>query len=153
MLKEQLQEDLKAAMRAKDEVRLRTVRALRAALMEKEIELRQGGVATLTSDQEMAVVQKQAKQRRDAMEQFRAAAREDLAAKEADELAVIDEYLPKQLVDAELEAIVRAVVAETGATGMKEMGRVMGPAMGRVAGRADGRRVQAAVKTVLEGLG
>lgn len=152
MLKETLQEDLKTAMRARDEVRLRTIRALRAALLEKEIELRQGGEAVLTAEQEMAVVQKQAKQRRDAIDQFRAAGREDLVAKEADELVVVERYLPKQLSDVDLERIVRAVVSETGATGPKEMGRVMGPVMGRVAGQADGRRVQAAVKAVLEGL-
>lgn len=152
MLKESLQEDLKSAMRAKDEVRLRTIRALRAALLEKEIELRQGGEAVLTNEQEMAVVQKQAKQRRDAIDQFRAAGREDLVAKEAAELVVVEEYLPRQLADDALEEIVRSVVRETGAAGPKDMGRVMGPVMGRVAGQADGRRVQAIVKSVLEGL-
>lgn len=151
MLKETLQDDLKNAMRAKDEVRLRTVRALRAALMEREIELRSGGTATLTAEQEMAVVQKQAKQRRDAIDQFRAAGRDDLVRKEEDELGVIEDYLPRQLGDDELEAIVREVVAEVGADSMRDMGKVMGAAMPRVQGRADGKRVQQAVRTILGG--
>lgn len=151
MLKDRLGEDLKAAMRAKDEVRLRTIRSLRAALMEREIELRQGGTASLTEDQELAVVQKQAKQRRDAIEQFDAAGRDDLARREREELAVIESYLPQQLSDDEIRSVVREVVAATGASSMKEMGKVMGPAMERLRGRADGRRVQEAVRALLSG--
>lgn len=151
MLKDRLGEDLKAAMRAKDEVRLRTIRSLRAALMEREIELRQGGTASLTEDQELAVVQKQAKQRRDAIEQFDAAERDDLARREREELAVIESYLPQQLSDDEIRSVVREVVAATGASSMKEMGKVMGPAMERLRGRADGRRVQEAVRALLSG--
>lgn len=151
MLKEQLQEDIKAAMRARDEVRLRTVRSLRAALMEREIELRTGGSATLSADQELAVVQKQAKQRRDAAEQYRAAGRGDLVKKEEDELAIIDEYLPRQMGDEELDALVREVVKETGAESMRDIGKVMGAAMARTQGKADGKRVQAAVRAVLGG--
>ncbi|RMF59367.1 MAG: GatB/YqeY domain-containing protein, partial [Bacteroidetes bacterium] len=87
-LKERLTQDLKDAMRNRDAVRLRTIRSLRAALLEKEIEERSGGEATLTEEQELAVLQKQAKQRRDAIEQYEQAGREDLAEKEREELAV-----------------------------------------------------------------
>ena len=142
MLKERLSEDLKDAMRAKDQVRLRTIRALRAALLEKEIELREGGTATLSSEQETAVLQKQAKQRRDAMEQFEQAGRDDLRQKEAEELTVIDAYLPKQLSDEELRTVIQEVIAATGASSPKDIGRVMGAAMERVRGVAEGRRVQ-----------
>ena len=142
MLKDKLSEDLKDAMRAKDQVRLRTIRSLRAALMEKEIEQRAGGTATLTSDQEMAVVRKQAKQRRDAMEQYAQADRDDLRQKEAEELVVIEEYLPKQLGDDELRKVVQEVIAATGAASPKDMGRVMGAVMERLRGQAEGRRVQ-----------
>ncbi|MEX1055999.1 MAG: GatB/YqeY domain-containing protein [Rhodothermales bacterium] len=142
MLKEKLSADLKDAMRAKDQVRLRTIRSLRAALMEKEIEQREGGIATLTAEQEMGVVQKQAKQRRDSIDQYEKAGRDDLRLKEAEELAVIEEYLPKQLGDDELRKVVQEVIAATGASSPKDIGRVMGAAMERVRGQAEGRRVQ-----------
>ena len=149
MLQAQLMQDLKAAMRAKDQVRLRTIRSLRAALQSKEIELREGGTAELAEQDIMAVLQKQAKQRRDAMAQFEAAGREDLVAKEAEELAVIETYLPKQLDDAALRSAVEAIITETGATSMREMGKVMGPAMQQLRGKADGKRVQAIVRELL----
>lgn len=149
MLKDQLGQDLKEAMRAKDDVRLRTIRSLRAALTEREIELRQGGAAVLTEEQEIAVLQKQAKQRRDAIEQFRAAGRDDLAQREEEEYAVIASYLPQQLDDEAIRKVVEAIVAETGASSMKDIGKVMGPAMQQLRGRADGRRVQEAVRAVL----
>jgi uncharacterized protein YqeY len=151
MLKEKLREELKAAMRAKDEVRLRTIRSLTAALMAREIELRQGGTATLTDEQELAVVQKQAKQRRDSIEQFRAAGRDDLVRHEQEELDVIESYLPRQLGDEEIRSIVQEVIQATGATSMKEMGRVMGPVMERLRGRADGKRIQEVVRSLLSG--
>lgn len=142
MLKEKLAEDLKSAMRAKDAVRLRTIRALRAALMEKEIEQREGGTATLSEKEELAVLQKQAKQRRDAMEQYDEAGRDDLREKEEEELEIIDEYLPRQLSEDEVREIVRDIVASTGAESKADMGKVMGAAMGKLRGRADGRVVQ-----------
>jgi len=151
MLKEKLQEDIKDAMRARDEIRLRTVRSLRAALLEQEIELRTGGSATLTDEQELAVVLKQAKQRRDAAEQYRSAGRDDLVRREEDELQVIEEYLPRQMSDEELGALIREVVKAVGADSMRDMGKVMGAAMPRVKGLADGKRVQAAVRAVLGG--
>lgn len=149
MLKERLNEDLKAAMRARDEVRLRTIRSLRAALTEREIELRPGGTNELTEEQELAVVQKQAKQRRDAIEQYEAAGRDDLARREHEELAIIESYLPRQLGDDEIRTIVRDVIAETGASSARDMGKVMGAVMGRLRGRADGRRVQEITRALL----
>jgi uncharacterized protein YqeY len=151
MLKDKLNDDLKAAMRAKDAVRLRTIRSLRAALLEKEIAERTDGEATLTAEQELAVVQKQAKQRRDAMAQYEEADREDLAAKEREELAIIDEYLPEQLGDDEIRSVVQDVISQTEAASMQDMGKVMGGVMQRLKGRADGRRINEIVRSLLAG--
>ena len=149
MLKDKLNDHLKAAMRAKDAVRLRTIRSLRAALLESEIKIREGGKGELTEEQAMAVVQKAAKQRRDAQLQYVDAGRDDLAAIEAEELEVLKDYLPAQLSDQELRTAVESIVGETGASSMKDMGRVMGAAMGRLKGQADGKRVQEAVRAIL----
>lgn len=119
--------------------------------MEREIELRSGGTATLTDEQEMAVVQKQAKQRRDAAEQYRNAGRDDLLRKEEEELKVIEEYLPQQMSDDDLESVLREVIQAVGADSMQDMGKVMGAAMARLQGKADGKRVQAAVRVQLGG--
>lgn len=151
MLKEQLQNDLKDAMRARDEVRLRTIRSLRAALLEREIAEREGGTATLSDEQELAVVQKQAKQRRDAIEQFEAASRTDLAIKERDELAIIELYLPKQLDDAAIRRVVQEAIAQTGAASMQDIGKVMGAVIPHLRGKADGRRINEIVREQLTG--
>jgi len=151
MLKEQLQADLKEAMKARDEVRLRTVRSLRAAVMSREIELRSGGTGDIPESEALAVIQKQAKQRRDSIEQFDAAGREDLKAVEVAELAVIETYLPEQLSEADVRKVVEHIVGETGATSMKDMGKVMGPSMAKLKGQADGKLVQEVVKKVLSG--
>ena len=148
-LRTTLEQDLKDAMRARDAVRLRTIRSLRAALLEREIDERQGGEARLTDAQVQAVLQKQAKQRRDAIAQFEAAGRADLVAREQEELDVIEEYLPRQLGDDEIRAVLREIIDAVGASSMRDMGRVMGPAMQRLAGRADGKRVNALVREML----
>jgi uncharacterized protein YqeY len=145
-LKEQLARDLKDALRARDRTRLSAVRMLQAAFTEKE----KSGGGPLTEEDYVAVVQKQAKQRRDAAEQFRAAGRDDLAEREEAERVVIEGYLPAQVSDEELLRVVREVVVRTGATTMKDLGRVMGEAMGALRGQADGRRVQAAVRSLLQ---
>ena len=145
MLKDTLAADLKDAMRARDRVRLSAIRMIQTAIMERE----KSGAGEATDDDVLAVVRKQAKQRRDALAQFTAAGRDDLAEVEAAELAVIEAYLPAQMSDDEVEATVQAVVAETGAASMQDMGRVMGAAMKRTAGLADGARVQAAVRRAL----
>ncbi|BBM70049.1 GatB/YqeY domain-containing protein [Rhodothermus marinus] len=148
-LKEKLTEDLKAAMRARDEARLRTIRALRAALMEREIAERKGGEATLTPEQELEVLQKEAKRRREAIEQFRAAGREDLVQKEAEELKIIEEYLPRQLSDDEIRAVLEEIIEAVGARSVRDMGRVMKEAMARMRGQADGRRVSELARELL----
>lgn len=149
MLSDRLTEDLKDAMRKKDRVRLLTIRSIQAALKEKEIEQRQAGSGEISDDDAIAVMQKQAKQRRDAIEQYEAAGREDLASSERAELEIIEAYLPKQLSDDELRAIVRDVIAETGASSPKDMGRVMGKAVERTRGVADGKRVSAVARELL----
>ncbi len=148
-LSERLSADLKDAMRARDDVRLRTLRSLRSALQTAEIAQREGGAATLSDDDALAVLAKQAKQRRESIEQFENAGRDDLAAKEREELDVIEAYLPRQLSDDEIAEVVRGVVAQTGAAGMGDIGKVMGPVMGRLKGQADGKRVQQVVRDVL----
>ena len=149
MLTETLTQDLKKAMLAKDRVLTRTIRSLKAALLDMEIELRTGGVAEVSDDVALAVLQKQAKQRRDSIEQFEKAGRDDLAATEREELDVIQSYLPEQLSEEEIRKEVLAVIEETEATSMKDMGRVMGPIMSRLKGKADGRMVQSVVKESL----
>ena len=149
MLTETLTQDLKKAMLAKDRVLTRTIRSLKAALLGKEIELRASGVAEVSDDVALAVLQKQAKQRRDSIEQFEKADRDDLAATEREELDVIQSYLPEQLSEEEIRKEVLAVIEETEATSMMDMGRVMGPIMSRLKGKADGRIVQSVVKELL----
>lgn len=148
-LKEKLNADLKDAMRAKDQVRLLTIRALKAAILEKEVSERVGGEATLSEEQALAVFQKQAKQRIDAIEQYKAANREDLWSKEAAELAIIQAYLPEQMSDEDITAVVKQILAETGVTDIKGIGKVMGVAVGKLRGKADGKRIQDIVKSLL----
>lgn len=148
-LKEQLTEDLKAAMRARDEARLRTIRALRAALLEREIAERKGGKATLTPEQELEVLQKEAKRRREAIEQFRAAGRADLVQKEEEELRIIEAYLPRPLSDDEIRKVLEDIIEVLGARSVRDMGPVMQEAMARMRGQADGRRVSALARELL----
>jgi hypothetical protein len=150
-LKDRISEEIKAAMKAKDKVRLETVRSIKKVILEKETDVRPQGQDALTEEQELAVLTQLAKQRRDSIEQFKNAGRDDLADKEAQELAIIEEYLPAPLSDAEVEAILEELIAATGASGPKDMGKVMGPAMQRMKGQADGAKVQALVKAKLAG--
>lgn len=149
MIKDRISEDLKSAMRARDEVRLRTLRSLRAALLEREIAERKGGEAELSDEQALTVFQKQAKQRRDSIEQYVSAGREDLAENERLELAIIEEYLPEQLEDEEIRDEIRKVLAEVGASSIADIGKVMGPVMQRLKGRADGKRIQMIARELL----
>ncbi|MFQ5571870.1 MAG: GatB/YqeY domain-containing protein [Rhodothermales bacterium] len=148
-IKEKLTQDLKQAMRMKDAVRLRTIRSLRAAIQEKEIAERKGGEATLSEEQHLAVLQKQAKQRRDAIAQFEEAGREDLVAKEREELEIIETYLPQQLGDEEIRKVVQDIIQATGAATIRDMGKVMGGAMKQLKGRADGRRINEIARALL----
>lgn len=149
-LLKQLNEDLKQAMRDKDKVRLRTLRSLRAALKNKEIDQRQGGEETVLSDQEqLAVLRKQVNQRKDSIEQYEQAGRDDLVQTEQEELDVLDEYMPDPLSDDEIDDILRDIIDEVGAESMADMGPVMGRAMNTLRGRVEGGRVQERVKALL----
>lgn len=147
---DRVNEDLQAAMKARDKVRLRTLRSVRAALTNKEIEQREGGKETVLSEQdELAVVQKQVKQRRESLEKYEEAEREDLAQKEREEIEILEEYLPEKMSDAELADRLEAIINQVGATSMADMGPVMGRAMSELRGRAEGSRVQKMVKQFL----
>ncbi|WP_341916637.1 GatB/YqeY domain-containing protein [Polaromonas sp. YR568] len=146
-LKEQITEDMKTAMRAKDSERLGTIRLLLAALKQKEVDER----VVLDDAAVVAIVDKLIKQRKDSIEAFQKAERKDLADKEAAELVVLQAYLPARLSADEVTAEVKAIVAELGATGPGDMGKVMGAVKARLAGKADMGQVSAAVKAALAG--
>ncbi|MDJ0509905.1 MAG: GatB/YqeY domain-containing protein [Crocosphaera sp.] len=148
-LKETLTEDIKLAMKAKDKIRLETIRSIKKVVLEKEVEVRPKGQTELTPEQELEVLAQQAKQRRDSIEQYRQGGRDDLADKEAQELVIIEAYLPAQLSEEEIEAVIDNIIASVGASSAKEMGKVMGPAMKELKGKADGKKVQEIVKRKL----
>ena len=150
-LKEQIAEDIKSAMKAKDKIRLETIRGIKKAILEKEIALRPKGQDSLTAEQEIELLAQQAKQRRDSIDQYQKAGREDLAEKEQQELAIIETYLPKQLDDAELDQILAKIIADAGASSLKDLGKVMGTAMKQLKGKADGKKIQEMVKSKLAG--
>ncbi len=150
-LKDRISEDIKTAMKAKDKLRLETVRSIKKVILEEESTARGKGQEGLTDTQELEVLTRLAKQRKDAIAQYTDASRPDLADKEAAELAILEEYLPAQLSDADIEAVIDGLIAKTGATSAKDMGKVMGPAMQELKGRADGAKVQAMVKAKLAG--
>jgi uncharacterized protein YqeY len=146
-LKDQITEDMKTAMRAKDSERLGTIRLLLAALKQKEVDER----VVLDDAAVVAIVDKLIKQRKDSLEAFQKAERKDLADKEASELVVLQAYLPARLSADEVAAAVKAIVAELGATGPGDMGKVMGAVKAKLAGKADMGQVSAAVKAALAG--
>ena len=146
-LKERITEDMKAAMRAKDSARLGTIRLLQAAMKQKEVDER----VTLDDAAVIAIVDKLVKQRKDSIAAFGQAGRQDLVDKESAELAVLQAYLPERLSAEEVAAAVKALVAETGASGPADMGKVMGAAKAKLAGKADMAAVSAAVKAALAG--
>ena len=148
-LKERISEDIKTAMKARDKVRLETVRSIKKVIIEKETEVRPKGQDELTPEQELELLAQQAKQRRDSIEQYRQGGRDDLADTEAQELAIIETYLPAQLSTEEIEAIIDKIIASVGASSPKDMGQVMGPAMKELKGKADGKQVQEIVKAKL----
>lgn len=150
-LKDRISDDIKTAMKAKDKLRLETVRSIKKVIIEDESTVRGKGQDALTTEQELAVLTRLAKQRKDAIAQYTHANRSDLAEKEAAELAIIEEYLPAQMSDEAIEATIDALIAKTGASSAKDMGKVMGPAMKELKGRADGAKVQALVKAKLAG--
>ncbi len=148
-LKDRVSDEIKAAMKAKDKLRLETVRGIKKVIIEKESEIRGKGREELNEEEELAIVMQLAKQRRDSIQQFTDAGRSELADKEAQELEILAEYLPAQVSDADIEAAVDEAIAQTGATSMRDMGKVMGPVMTKLKGQADGGKVQAIVKAKL----
>ena len=148
-LKDRISDDIKTAMKAKDKLRLETVRGIKKVILEKESEIRAKGREDLNEEEELAVLTQLAKQRRDSITQYNDAGRPELADKEAQELTILEEYLPAQLSDAEVEAVIDEVITQVGASSPRDMGKVMGSAMKRLQGKADGGRVQAMVKSKL----
>lgn len=144
-LKQRIDADMKTAMREKDKDRLGTIRLILAAIKQREVDER----ITLDDTQVLAILDKMVKQRRDSIEQFRAAGREELAVKEEAELAVIQGYMPAALSDAELDTLIAEAVAASGAKTMQEMGKVMGLLKAKVQGRADMGAVSAKIKARL----
>lgn len=148
-MQNQLNDDMKAAMKAKDKLRLSAIRMLRAAVKEKEIELGRG----LDESECIAVFSRLLKQRRDAAGQYADAGRPDLQEKELAEAEIIQAYLPEQLGDDELAAMVSRAIADTSAAGMRDMGKVMAAVREKAQGRADMGKLSALVKASLTSLG
>jgi uncharacterized protein len=146
-LKERITDDMKTAMRAGEKDRLATIRLVLAAVKQIEVDER----ITLDEARMLTVLEKMVKQRKESIAQFEAGGRADLVAKEAAELAVIQAYLPAQLSDTELDALIAEAIASTGATTIKDMGKVMGVVKSKAAGRADMGAVGARIKQKLGG--
>ncbi len=146
-LKSQVETGIKEAMKAKDQDRLRTLRALKSLILLEET--KSGAVAEMSSDDEMKLLTKAAKQRRESSEIYQTQGREDLAAKEEAELAVIEQFLPKQLTMDDLRLRLQEIIARAGAAGPSDMGKVMGIATKELAGQADGKAISATVKSLL----
>ncbi len=144
-LKDQITEDMKTAMRAKDSVRLGTIRLLMAAMKQKEVDER----VELDDTAVIAIVDKLIKQRKDSVAAYQSASRQDLADVELAEMKVLEVYLPQRLSGEEITAAVQAIVAQVGATGPGDMGKVMGAVKAQLAGKADMGLVSAAVKAAL----
>ncbi|MES1955577.1 GatB/YqeY domain-containing protein [Salinisphaera hydrothermalis] len=145
-IKDQLSEDMKSAMRARDKERLAVIRMVNAAIKQREID----DGTTLEDPDVLAVIEKMVKQRRDAESQYRDAGREELADAEAAEISVLEHYLPDQLSEAEIDAAVDRAIADTGAESMRDMGKVMGQLKSELAGQADMAVVSQRLKAKLQ---
>ena len=141
----QLMDDLKAAMKSRDAVKVGTIRMLRAQLKDAQIAKRED----LSEEEEMLALRTAAKRRREAIEMYRKSSREDLLEKEKAELDIISGYLPKQLSKEEIEPIAARVIAEVGAATIRDVGKVMGPLMKQLKGKADGKLVQQIARSLL----
>jgi hypothetical protein len=144
-LKERITDDMKAAMRAGEKERLGTIRMLQAAIKQREVDER----IALDDTQVLAVVEKMLKQRKESIVQFEQGGRVDLADKERSEIAQLQAYLPEQLTDAEVDTLIKAAIASTGAASVKDMGKVMGVVKAQAAGKADMGAVSARIKAAL----
>lgn len=144
-LKEQINNDIKTAMREKENVKRDALRLLTSAMKQIEVDERK----ELSDDDIIKIIQKQVKQRNDAMAQYKEAGREDLYEQEAVEAAIFETYLPKQLGDEELESAIKTIIAEVGAVTMKDIGKVMGAASKTLGASADGKRINECAKKLL----
>ena len=143
----QVMAELKEAMKAKDDAALRGLRAIKAEIIKAKTEPGAGG--EITAEGELKLLQKIVKQRRDSLEIFTQQNRADLATKEAEEIAIIEKFLPKQFTETELKEALEPIIAQVGATTMADLGKVMGVASKQLAGKADGKAISAAVKELL----
>jgi uncharacterized protein YqeY len=150
-LEKKVNDDIKTAMLARDEAGLRALRAIKAAILLAKTS--EGGQAGMSSDDELRLLQKLVKQRRDSLEIFEKQQRADLATKEREEIEVIERFLPGQLSEEALLAVVAEIIAEAGASGPSDMGKVMGLATKRLAGQADGKAISGVVRTLLSNMG
>jgi uncharacterized protein YqeY len=146
-LLEKIADEMKKAMKSGEKLRLETLRMIRAGLLEKQVEKRPSG--GITAEDEIAVLISASKKRKEAIEIYRKVGREDLAGQEEKELAIIQEYLPKQMSEADIESFVKKVITETSASSQKDFGNVMPLVMKELKGKADGRLVQELVKKYL----
>lgn len=144
-LKERISEELKAAMKSGDKLRLETLRTLRATLMEKEIQLRGTG-KPMSADDEIAALTGAAKKRKESIEQFQSAGRTELVEQEQAELKIVQEYLPKQMDESEIARVIDEIVKSSGTEGAAEFGKVMPLVMKQLKGKADGKLIQELVK-------
>lgn len=145
-LEQKINQDLKEAMKAKDQAALRGIRAIKSAILLLKTD---GSGKEIDEAAEIKLLQKLIKQRKDSLEIYEKQNRPDLAQKEREEIEVISRYLPEQMSPEELEAALKEIIAETGATSMKDMGKIMGIATKRFAGKADGKTISATVKKLL----
>lgn len=148
-LKQQIEDDMKQAMRAKEQDRLRALRSIKSMILLAETE--KGAEGELSEEAELKLLTKAAKQRKESAEVFEQQGRDDLAAKERSELEVINSYLPQPLSEEELKETLEKIVEETNASGMQDMGKVMGKATSVLAGKADGKTISAVVRQILSG--
>ena len=148
-LEQQIMTEMKDAMKAKNEGVLRALRGIKAEIIKAKTE--PGAAGEIDEATEQKFLQKMMKQRRDSLDIFEKQGREDLAAKEREEMAVIEKFLPKQLEDADVKEIIKKIIEETGATSPADMGKVMGVASKQLAGKADGKIISGIVKELLAG--
>ncbi|MGX7106936.1 GatB/YqeY domain-containing protein [Hutsoniella sourekii] len=145
-LTEQINQDAKAAMKARDKESLKTLRMLKAALQNEQLNHSE----PLTADQELTVINREMKQRRDSASEFAAAGRDDLVEEVRSEMEIVERYLPEQLSEEEILQVIRETMAEVNATSMADFGQLMGPVMAKLKGQADGQQVNQLVKSVLQ---
>ena len=151
MLRDQINDALKEAMKAKNERAVSTLRMVNSTLKNADIEARGAGKPAIADADVLAILQKMIKQRQESVELYKKGARDDLVKQEEEEIAIISGYLPKQMSDAERGSAIDAAVAETGASGMKDMGKVIGVLRGKYAGQMDMAKASALVKAKLAG--